>query len=131
MVNLFTNLFGVYNFIFLYVSYFTYDIWIYLVFIDLTIMWFLFPFMFLLGLLFYRYGLLVVGAFMGFLLGIVLTGFAKGWLTDFLVTQFQTLNQMFYMHLLASGIIIYGLSRSEERRVGKEGRLSISRSQYT
>lgn len=110
MVNLFTKQIGVDNFMFLHVAYFTNDTWINRVFIDLTIMWFLFSFMFLLGLLFYRYGLLVVGAFMGFLLVIVLTGFAKGWLTDFLVTQFQTLNQMFYMQLLASGIIIYGLS---------------------
>src|SRR5690625_4099451 len=87
IVDLFVQKIGVDNFMFLHVAYFTGDTWINRIFIDLTIMFFLFSFMFVLSLLFYRYGLLVGSAFIGLLFILILTGFAQGWLTEFLVAQ--------------------------------------------
>src|SRR5690625_18344 len=117
IVDLFVQKIGVDNFMFLHVAYFTDDTWINRIFIDLTFMFFLFSFIFVLSLLFYRYGLLVGSAFIGLLFILILTGFAQGWLTDFLVAQFQTLDQTFYIQLFAIGIIIYGLSFFLLRRI--------------
>src|SRR5690625_3591943 len=117
IVNLFTEQIGIDVFSFQHVAYFTSDTWINRIFIDLTIMFFLFSFMFALSLLFYRYGLLVGSAFIGLFFILILTGFAQGWLTEFLVAQFQTLDQTFYIQLFAIGIIIYGLSFFLLRRI--------------
>lgn len=110
IIDLLVKKIGVDNFTFLHVSYLTNDTWINRILIDITIMWFLFSFMFVLSLIFYRYGILIGGAFIGLLLILILTGFAQGWLTEFLVAQFQTLDQTFYIQLFVISMIIYGIS---------------------
>lgn len=101
---------GIDNFAFLHLAYFTHDTWINRIFIDTTIMFFFFAVMFIVSLLFYRYGLAIGGAFIGLVGIIVLTGFAQGWLTRFFFNLFETFDDFFYVELLAVGIVAYALS---------------------
>ncbi|WP_164670015.1 hypothetical protein [Virgibacillus doumboii] len=86
------------------------DTWMSRVVIDTTVMFFLLSVMYVLGLIFYRAGLIGGGSVAGAALIIVMLGAAQGWLTDFIVELFQSFDIVFFYQLFAAGIIVYGIS---------------------
>lgn len=110
IVDFFNTKVGIDMFSFQHLAYFTTDTWLHRIFIDTSVMFFFFSVMFVIGLLFYRYGLAGGGAVIGLFVIIVLTGVGQGWLIDFLVEQFRTLDHMFYFQLFIIGVIFYVFS---------------------
>lgn len=108
---------GIDIFAFLHIAYFTEDTWLNRIFIDTTILFFFFSVMFVVGLLFYRYGLAGGGAFVGLLVILFLTGITQGWLADFFIEQYQSLDYMFYLQLFGIGVIFYALSMLLLRKI--------------
>ena len=108
---------GIENFTFLHLAYFTTDTWYYRIMIDTSIMFFAFSIMFVIGLLFYRYGLVGGGIFVGLLIITALTGSFQGWLIDFFVNIFTDFDHIFYLQLFGIGIVIYALSMLLLRRI--------------
>lgn len=101
---------GIENFYFLHLAYFTNDTWFHRILIDTTIMFFAFTIMFVIGLLFYRYGLVGGGIFVGLIVVTTLTGAFQGWLFDFFIHIFKSLDHTFYLQLFGVGVVIYALS---------------------
>src|SRR5690625_3624736 len=101
---------GIENFKFLHLAYFTNDTWFTRILIDTSIMFFAFSIMFGIGLLFYRYGLVGGGIFIGLLIIIALTGAFQGWLFDFFINIFKNLDNIFYLQLFGVGIVIYSFT---------------------
>lgn len=108
---------GIGNFTFLHLVYFTNDTWYYRILIDTSIMFFAFSIMFVIGLLFYRYGLVGGGVFIGALLILILTGIGQGWLIDFFVNIFKNFDNIFYLQLFGIGVVIYAFSMLLLRRI--------------
>lgn len=105
------------NFHFIHLAYFTNDTWFHRILIDISIMFFAFSLMFAIGLLFYRYGLVGGGIFVGLLIITALTGAFQGWLIDFFTNIFKTFNNTFYLQLFGIGVVIYALSMLLLRRI--------------
>lgn len=101
---------GIDNFTFVHLAYFTNDTWLNRILIDSSITFFFFAVMFVIGLLFYRYGLAGGGIVVGFIVIIILTGVAQGWLIDFFIHLFKDISALFYFQLLGIGVIIYCVS---------------------
>lgn len=108
---------GIENFHFIHLAYFTNDTWYYRIMIDMSIMFFAFSVMFVIGLLFYRYGLVGGGVFVGTLIIIILTGVSQGWLIDFLINIFKNFDNIFYLQLFGIGVVIYAFSMLLLRRI--------------
>lgn len=81
--------------------------WIMRVFIDTSISFFLLAVMFIIGLIFYRYGLIGGFSFLGVVAITIVFGFSKGWLLDFFIAIFENFSFAFFYQLFAVGIIIY------------------------
>ncbi|MGY0692535.1 hypothetical protein ACW2QC_07040 [Virgibacillus sp. FSP13] len=86
------------------------DTWLTRVMIDTTVMFFILAFMFTIGLLFYKYGLLGGGAVVGALVITLLFGVAYGWIIDFFSGILESLTMTFFVELLLIGLILYGIS---------------------
>ena len=84
--------------------------WLTRVIIDASVMFFLLSIMFLIGLVFYRYGLLGGGSGVGIFVIILLLGFAQGWLTDFFMNLYQSFDLTFFYEVLLVGIVLYGIT---------------------
>jgi len=108
---------GIENFKFLHLAYFTNDTWYYRIMIDTSIMFFAFSIMFVIGLLFYRYGLIGGGIFVGLLIITALTGAFQGWLIDFFINIFNAFDHTFYLQLFGIGVVIYAMSIILLRRI--------------
>ncbi|HLR61430.1 MAG TPA: hypothetical protein VK097_03215 [Lentibacillus sp.] len=104
-------------FSFLHPAYFLDDTWYTRILIDTSIMFFLMAVLFIIGLLFYKYGLAGGGSFLGALLIISLLGIAQGWLLDFVVDVFSGIDLGFFYQLLGVGTMIYGTSYLFLRRI--------------
>lgn len=91
--------------------------WITRVIIDATIMFLILSTMFLLGLVFYKYGLLGGGLLSGFVVIYLLLGVAKGWVTDFFIDVYQTLSLVFFYETFLVGIVLYMLSWALLRKI--------------
>ncbi|MBT2217720.1 hypothetical protein KK120_18065 [Virgibacillus dakarensis] len=96
------------------------DTWLTRVIIDATVMFFLLSFMFLLGLLFYKYGLLGGGVVVGTLAIILLFGLAQGWIADFFIDIFQSFDMTFFYEVFAVGIVLYVVTWIMLRRITTE-----------
>lgn len=81
--------------------------WIMRVFIDTSISFFLLAVMFIIGLIFYRYGLIGGFSFLGVVAITIVFGFSKGWLLDFFIAIFENFSFAFFYQLFAVGIFIY------------------------
>jgi hypothetical protein len=111
IVDMFTEKIGMdTTFLFLHVAYFINDTWLTRIGIDTSIMFFFFSLLFVIGLLFYKYGLAGGGAVVGLIIIIGITGFAQGWLSDFFIHIFKSIDLMLFGQLLVLGCIIYILS---------------------
>lgn len=110
LISLFNEKIEIVNLVFIHPAFFTSDTWFQRVFIDTTIMFFFFAVMFVIGLLFYKYGLLGGGTVVGLFVIFILIGVAQDWLIDFFVEQFTNLDTQFYFQLFGIGLLFYGLS---------------------
>lgn len=110
LINMLTKLMGIDTFIFLHLAYFLDDTWYHRLAIDTSIMFFSFSLLFIVGLLFYRYGIIGGGSVVGliFLAGVI--GLAKGWIIDFFIDVFQNINLLYFGQLALLGLIFYLLS---------------------
>lgn len=101
---------GIDTFQFLHLAYFTNDTWLTRILIDTSMMFFFFSLMFVIGLLFYKYGLAGGGSAVGLVCILLIVGVAQGWLIDFFIHIFKSIDLMFFGQLLAVGCVIYILS---------------------
>ncbi|MFC4556822.1 hypothetical protein ACFO3D_01200 [Virgibacillus kekensis] len=84
--------------------------WYTRILVDISIMFCLMAIMFLLGLLFYRYGLAGGGSVLGVMVVVILGGIAQGWLVEFLVDLFQSFSMTLFLKIFLVGLFAYVLS---------------------
>jgi len=108
---------GIDTFMFLHLAYFTDDTWLTRIFIDTSIMFLSLSALFVIGLLFYKYDLAGGGSVIGVIVILMLTGLAQGWLIDFFIDIFQSIDRMLFGKLLVLGIVIYSFSMILLRRI--------------
>lgn len=104
------NKFGIDTFQFIHPAQLLTDNWLTRVIIDTTVMFFLLSFMFLIGLLFYKYGLLGSGIVLGLMLVTLLFGLAQGFLIDFMIDIAQSFSIVFFYEILLIAMVLYGIS---------------------
>lgn len=117
VIKVFNTKMGIENFYFIHPAFFTSDTWFHRIWIDTTIMFFAFSIMFVIGLIFYRYGLVGGGSFVGLLIIVILTGIAQGWIIDFFINIFEKFDSIFYLQLFGIGVLIYAFSMLLLRRI--------------
>lgn len=93
------------------------DSWGMRVLVDASFMFFLFSFFFLIGLMFYKYGLLGGGSFVAILVLFLITGFSAGWLDEFIIKQVEQLSALWFGKLSIVTIILYALTWFLLRRI--------------
>lgn len=108
---------GIDTFSFIHIAYFTNDTWLSRIIIDISIMFFFLSVMFVIGLLFYKYGLAGGGSALGVIVVILLLGLGQGWLPDLLVETFRNIDNLFYIKLLGVGVVIYAISMILLKRI--------------
>lgn len=86
------------------------DIWITRVMIDTAVMFLLAVFMYVIGLLFYRGGILAGGILVGILGGALLFGIAQGIIIESLIKLYHTIDLMFFAQILGVGVVLYVLT---------------------
>ena len=114
---LFTEATNLHTFSFLHLASFLQDTWLNRVIIDTAIMFFLSAIMFIIGLLFYKYGLAGGGTVAGAFIVLLLLGIAQGWIIDFFIDLFSDIELTFFFQILGVGIMIYCISFLFIRRV--------------
>ncbi len=106
----FNKLVGITNFEFLhFANFLDQNGWFIRVVVDSIIMIFFFTLMFILGLIFYRTGLLGGGIVTGTLTILLLFGVAKGWVIDFILEVFESFQLVFFYQILGAAVLIYGI----------------------
>ncbi|WP_121615700.1 hypothetical protein [Virgibacillus halodenitrificans] len=108
---------GMDNFHFLHLAYFLEDTWYSRIVIDTSIMFFLFSVMFMIGLLFYKFGLAGGGSVLGILMVMLLLGIAKGWVFDFFKEIYATIDITYFLQLIGIAFVIYLLTYIFIRRI--------------
>ncbi|MEQ6388109.1 hypothetical protein RZN22_02140 [Bacillaceae bacterium S4-13-58] len=93
------------------------DTWLNRVFVDTIVLFLLLSLMYLLGLLVYKYGLLGGGSMVGAFIIVFLLGMGQGWLIDFIVETYHSMDYRFLFQVLLIGIIIYGLTWTMLRHI--------------
>ncbi|QKY68253.1 hypothetical protein [Lentibacillus sp. CBA3610] len=111
------NATGIDLFYFLHPAYFVDDTWYTRILIDTSVMFFFFAVMFIIGLMFYKYGLAGGGSFLGALVVVGLLGIAQGWIIDFVTDLVAGIDLEFFYQLLGIGLVIYALSYLFLRRI--------------
>jgi len=94
-------------FFFAHLANFLNDAWYEIVFIDIILCLFLFVTSFFIGLINYRYGLLVSGSFIGFIILIGILGLYHGWLIDFFKYIYTNFDLLLFTKVGIVSIIIY------------------------
>jgi hypothetical protein len=122
IVLLFTKGIGLDNFQFLHPAMLLEDNWFNRVLIDTSFMFVFLSFMFIMGLLVYKYGLAGGGIVAGILAIAFLLGIAKGWIIDFIVHLSKQLDIVFFLQLLGVGLLLYLFSFVFVRRITIEKR---------
>ncbi|WP_233880365.1 hypothetical protein [Virgibacillus halodenitrificans] len=116
-VSYINSIVGMDNFHFLHLAYFLEDTWYSRIVIDTSIMFFLFSVMFMIGLLFYKYGLAGGGSVLGILMVMLLLGIAKGWVFDFFKEIYATIDITYFLQLIGIAFVIYLLTYIFIRRI--------------
>ncbi|HLQ73660.1 MAG TPA: hypothetical protein VK125_05465 [Bacillota bacterium] len=104
-----------------HLAFFLEDTWMTRMVVDTTIMFFLMAFAFVLGLFFYRFGLLGGFSFIGIIVLFFIIGMAQGWLLDFFVYVFSDITLLVFIQLFFVGLIIYFASYVLLRRLTIQG----------
>lgn len=98
------------TFMFIHLANLINDTWFTRVLIDTSLMFFLLAFFYLIGLTFYKYGLIGGGSFVGIIVIVILSGFAEGWFIDFLIHVYQTLSTLFFWQIIFVAFMIYSVT---------------------
>ncbi|SHG79136.1 hypothetical protein [Ornithinibacillus halophilus] len=93
------------------------DTWLTRFTIDTLIMFTLLSVMFLLGLVFHKFGLIGGGAVVGLFAISLLIGIAKGWLFEFLSDMVRTADMVLFYQIFGVGLLFYALSFLLLRRI--------------
>lgn len=101
---------GMNNFSFFHIAYFVDEAWYSRLLIDTSISLLLFSISFLIGLLLYRYGLIVGLSFIGLLLLISMLGLFQGWIVEFFLDIVTNINLIFFVKVTVLSIGIYCLT---------------------
>jgi len=84
--------------------------WLTMIFIDTAMMFLLLAAFFVLGLLFYRGGLVVGGGIIGILAIGLLLSIAQGWIIDYFIELYHTIDLVYFIQVLGIGVVLYGLA---------------------
>ncbi|TQS70629.1 hypothetical protein DX933_17880 [Ornithinibacillus gellani] len=104
------DLFGMKYFIFLHPAQLLTDTWYNRLIIDTSISFFFAVLLFLIGLIFYRFGLAGGGSALGIVGILLLIGLAKGWVFDFAKHVFTTFDMVFFAQLFGVALVIYAVT---------------------
>jgi|GEM_PF-1037070 len=91
--------------------------WFTYVLVDAIICFFLLTSAFIIGLVFFRYGLIGGFVFLGIAMFTIIIGIAKGWLIEMIIHIFQDFSIVFFYQLFGVGLIIYLISFIMLRRI--------------
>lgn len=86
------------------------DIWITRIIIDTTVLFLLLVCFYIVGLLFYKGGMLAGGSFLGVLAVTILLGVAQGWLIDAAIETARNLDLLFFAQMFGVSIVLFGLA---------------------
>lgn len=111
------NVFGVSNYIFSHPAMLLTDTWLTRTIIDTFFMFFLMAVLFLVGLIFYRSGLLGGGIFLGVFLVVSLYGLFDGWLIDTFAEILPEASMLSFVTLFLIGIGLYLISYPLVRKI--------------
>ncbi|GIP64855.1 hypothetical protein J32TS6_34100 [Virgibacillus pantothenticus] len=102
-----TDWVGIDAFRFLHPALFVTDNWYTRIMIDVGIFTFFFAISYLIGLVFYKYGLLGGGSLLGAILLVLLMTIATGWFAEFVGKIISDMSVIFYIQTFAVGIALY------------------------
>lgn len=91
--------------------------YLYQIVVDTSISFFFLTIYFIIGLIFYRYGLIGGFGFVGIIIFTIIIGLANGWIIDFFVGIFSDFSIVFFYQLVLVGFVIYLLSYLLLRRL--------------
>lgn len=91
--------------------------WVTRVVIDSSITFFLMAVAFMIGLMFYRYGLIGGFGIIGVAMVVIVFGISRGWLLDFFINILSDFSFVFFYQLFAIGLIVYLASFILLRRI--------------
>ncbi|GAA0597918.1 hypothetical protein GCM10009001_12550 [Virgibacillus siamensis] len=101
---------GIDTFTFMHLAYFLENTWYTRIVIDTSVSFFFLSFMFIVGLIFYKYGFAGGGGFLGTLVLLLLISIAKGWIIDFFIDLFADIDLTFFYQMIGIGIVLYLIS---------------------
>ncbi|MFS0674629.1 hypothetical protein [Ornithinibacillus sp. 179-J 7C1 HS] len=105
------------SFMFLHPAMLFEDTFLNRILVDISIMFFLLSFMFVIGLLFYKYGFAGGGLVAGVLVIALMFGIAKGWIYDFIVELAKKVDILFFFQILGVGLLLFLFSFVFVRRI--------------
>lgn len=117
VITAFIDVTGMTTFRIMHLAEFINDTWLNRILIDTTVMFTLLATMFLIGLIFYRAGMLGGGIVVAILLVILLLGIAQGWMVDFVVELFSTMDLTLFIQIFGAGLLAYGFSFLFTRKI--------------
>ncbi|MFB4169992.1 hypothetical protein [Virgibacillus sp. JSM 102003] len=117
IVKVFAEITGIDTFSFLHLAYFVDNTWYTRILIDTSVMFFFLALMFVVGLLFFKYGFAGGGSFLGVLVVLLLISIAKGWIVDFFINLFSDIDLAFFYQMLGLGFVVYCVSFLFLRRI--------------
>ncbi|MFC4025731.1 hypothetical protein ACFOUV_18280 [Oceanobacillus longus] len=113
----FADVVGLHNFQFIQPAQLVVNNWWNRVIIDTIIIFFMLTLMYMIGLLFYKYGLLGGGVVLGIFAAVLLLGIAQGWVIDYFIDLYQTIEMTYFIQMFGVGVIIYIISYVFIRRI--------------
>ncbi|MCF3943704.1 hypothetical protein [Oceanobacillus alkalisoli] len=111
------NLFGITNYIFGHPAMLLSDTWLTRTVIDTFVMFFLMALLFIIGLIFYHFGLLGGRITLGVLLVVTMYGLFEGWLIEAFVNLIPDVSMLTFVTIFLIGIGLYLISYLFIRRV--------------
>lgn len=118
LIEIFADAAGLHPFMFIHpVMLLSDNNWLTRAVIDISFIFLLLVVFFILGLLFYRGGMLVGGGFAGVVFILLLLGLALGWITDYFIELYYTIDLMFFGQLFLIAIVLYAISYLLIRRI--------------
>jgi hypothetical protein len=110
------------SFMFLHPAMLIEDTWLNRVMMDIALMFFLIVSMYVIGLIFYKYGVLGGGAVAGVLAILFLFSIAKGWVLDFVVDLVKQMDMVIAAQVIGVGLLLYLFSFLFMKRITTESR---------
>ncbi|WP_040978955.1 hypothetical protein [Oceanobacillus jeddahense] len=108
---------GVTNYIYVHPAMLLTDNWAMRIVVDTFVMIFIMALLYLIGLIFYRTGLIGAGSLLGVLLVVVLYGVFEGWLIQAAVDLFSNVTLMTFVTIFLIGLMFYLISFPFMRKI--------------